>query len=405
MTTIAKGIYKQVAFAKQTGLGVPKTGSGGQLLRRRTFSFNTASAITTNDEIASHMQDTGVAYGQKSANGKLEANLSPLTYMMLFAGLIRQDFAATAAITGLNITIAGSGPYTVTRDAGSWLTDGVKNGDIGRFTAGSFNASNLNKNLFVVNTTALVLTVVALNKSALVAQGPVASATFTVVGKKAFSPTSGQTNDYFTFEEWYADINHSEVFPDCKVGKCQLNLPATGAATASFDIVGRGERTINVSQQLTTPGAETTTAVVQAVSGILYVNGEEVLGATGAQLTIDSGVAPMGAAFGSNTAVDLNQSRLKVSGSFTAQFSSSDLMALYNAQSAISLTLVCATSLEDDADFVAITLGKIRMTGDTPDDGEKEIIRTYDFTAELNGDGGTSLAFNKTIISIQDSAA
>lgn len=403
--TIAKGIYKQVAFAKQTGLGVPKTGSGGQLLRRRTFSFNTASSITTNDEIASHMQDTGVAYGQKSANGKLEANLSPLTYMMLLAGLIRQDFAATPAITGVAITIAGSGPYTITRDAGSWLTDGVKNGDIGRLTAGSFNAANLNKNLFVISTTALALTVTPLNKSDMVAQGPIASATFTVTGKKAFSPTSGQTNDYFTFEEWYADISHSEVFPDCKVGKCDISMPATGAATASFDIIGRGERTIGVAQALTTPGAETTTPVVQAVSGILYVNGQEVIGATGMQLTIDSGVAPMGAAFGSNTAVDLNQSRLKVSGSFTAQFTSSDLMALYNAQSAVSMTFIGASSLEDDAEFIAITLGKIRMSGDTPDDGEKEIIRTYNFTAELNGDGGTALAYNKTIISIQDSAA
>lgn len=402
--TVAKGIYKQLAFAKQTGLGVPKTGAGGQLLRRKTFSFNTASAITTNDEIASHMQDTGVAYGQKSANGKLEANLSPLTYKMLFSGLIRQDFAETTPVTGLSITITGSGPYTIARSSGSWLTDGVKNGDIGRLTAGAFNAANLNKNLFVISVTAANLSVIALNKTDLAAEGPIASATFTVVGKKAFSPTSGQTNDYFTFEEWYADINHSEVFPDCKVGQCQINMPATGAATASFDIIGRGERIIDTTQALTTPGAETTTGVVQAVSGILYVNGQEVTGATGAQLTIDSGVAAMGAAIGSNVAVDLNQSRLKVSGSFTAQFSSSTLMALYNAQSSVSLTLVGSTNLEDDADFIAITLGKIRLTGDTPDDGEKEIIRTYNFTAELNGDGGPTLASNKTIISIQDSA-
>lgn len=402
---IAKGLYKQLAFAKQTGLGVPKTGAGGQLLRRKTFSFNTASAITTNDEIASHMQDTGVAFGQKSANGKLEANLSPLTYKMLFSGLIRQDFAAVTPMASLSITIAGTGPYTLTRGTGSWLTDGVKNGDIGRLTAGSFDAANLNKNLFVISVTATILTVVALNKTDMTAEGPVASATFDVIGKKAFSPTTGQTNDYFTFEDWYSDISHSEVFPDCKVGQCQVNMPATGAATASFDIIGRGERTIGSTQALTTPGAETTTGVVQAVSGILYIDGVEVTGATGAQLTIDSGVAAMGAAIGSNTAEDLNQSRLKVSGSFTAQFKNSDLMALYNAQSSVSLTLVGSTSLEDDADFVAITLGKIRITGDTPDDGEKEIIRTYNFTAELNGDGGPTLASEKTIVSIQDSAA
>jgi hypothetical protein len=92
---------------------------------------------------------------------------------------VRRAFAAVAAITGLSITIAGSGPtYTVTRAAGSWLTDGVKVGQVGRLTAGSFNAANLNKNL-VICVTATVLTVMPVNGVALVAEGPIAAATWT----------------------------------------------------------------------------------------------------------------------------------------------------------------------------------------------------------------------------------
>lgn len=403
--TIAKGLLKQVAFAKQTGLGVTKTGAGGQLLRRKTCVFTTGRAISSNDEIVSHLQDTGVTYGQKSASGKLDGNLSPLSYKMLMAGLIRMDFVETPAISGVSITIAGTGPYTILRDAGSWLTDGVKAGDIGRLTAGAFNAANLNNNFFISSLTATTLTGRMLNDTEMVAQGPIASATFTVVGKKAYAPKTGHTNDYFTFEEWYSDVELSEVYPDCKINQCQVNLPASGSATVGFDIVGVGTRDRGTAQVLTAPGAETTTGVVQAVSGLLFVNGEEVLGATGAQITIDSGVATMSAAIGSVVGADLNQSRLKVSGSFTAQFSTAVVQDLFDNQTAISMVLIGATDSSNTADFVSFSMGKIKITSDTPDDGEKEIIRTYNFTAELNGEGGAALAWDETILSIQDSAS
>ena len=64
--------------------------------------------------------------------------------------------------------MAGSGPtYTITRSTGSWLTDGIKKGQIGRITAGAVNAANLNKNLVVLSLTSTILTVMPLNGVAL----------------------------------------------------------------------------------------------------------------------------------------------------------------------------------------------------------------------------------------------
>jgi hypothetical protein len=57
------------------------------------------------------------------------------------------------------------------------------------------------------------------------------------------------------------------------------------------------------------------------------------------------------------------------------------------------------------ADFVSFNLSAVKLTGDAPDDGEKAIIRTYPFTAQLNAAGGTALAKDQTIVSIQDSQA
>jgi hypothetical protein len=91
-------------------------------------------------------------HGVRSVEGTINGELSPGTWKDFIAAAVRKAFAATTAITSLSITIAGAGPtYTVTRASGSFLTDGVKAGDVVRLTAGSFNAANLNKNLWVLS--------------------------------------------------------------------------------------------------------------------------------------------------------------------------------------------------------------------------------------------------------------
>jgi hypothetical protein len=69
------------------------------------------------------------------------------------------------------------------------------------------------------------------------------------------------------------------------------------------------------------------------------------------------------------------------------------------------LVVVMATDTTKSADFIALSLSAIKVTGDAPDDGEKGIIRTFPFTAQLNAAGGAALANDETILTIQDSLA
>jgi hypothetical protein len=400
----AQGISKLLAYKAQSGLGVPATGSGGQLLRRRTFVGTLARDTYSSDEIVSHQQSTGATAGIRRASAALSALLSPGTYEDLFANLLRKDFAATTSITGLSITVAGSGPtFTITRASGDFLTGGIKAGDVVRLTAGSFNAANLNKNCLVVSLTATALTVRPLNGVALVAEGPIASATLAVPGKKAIVPTTGHTNGYLTFEEWYADLSRSEVYTDVKVASAAINLPATGNAEVNFNLVGLN-RTTSGSRSLTSPTAETSTSVLTAVNGGILVNGA-LTPLTGLQMTIDGTIAPSDAEIGSNVSSDLQRGRVMVSGSFTAKFTDATLQALYENQTPIQIVAVISDGTAANADFVAFSLPRVKVFSDTPDDGEKTVIRSYTFTAEINGSGGAALALDQTILSLQDSAA
>ena len=401
----AQGINKQVAYKKQTGLGSPASGSGGTAYRRRTSVFTKPIDTFENDEIVSHQQSTGVNIGGSKPMGKVEGLLSPGAYADWFGSLLRRNFAAITPITGASITISGSGPsYTVARASGSFLSDGIKVGHIIRLSAGSFNAANLSKNLLVTAVTALSLTVRPLNGVAMVAEGPVASSTVTVAGKTTYAPTTGQTTDFYTFEEFYSDLTRSEIFTDAMIAKADVNVPASGNTQVSFDIPAL-KRVSGGSQVLTSPAAAAANDVVTGAFGLVICNGAVVANISGFQLSIDGTTQHADLVLGSTSSDDMQRGRIKVSGSFTSKFDGVTLQTIFDAGSVINLVVGLAEDGTAGADVIVFTLPTIKLTGDAPDDGEKQIIRSYPFTAQYNSAGGAGTSTDQTILTIQDSAA
>lgn len=405
--TIAQGINKTIAYKKQSGLGTAASGAGGQLIRRETAMLMQAKDTYENNEIVSHQQSTGAVHGIARSSGTINGLLSGSSYSALIGSLLRKNFVATSALTGLSLTIAASGSnYTVTRGAGDFLTGGVKIGDVVQITAGSVNANNLNKNLVVVGVTATVLTVNVLNTGAtMTAEGPIASCAITVMGKKSWVPTTGHTNDYYTFEEWYSDITRSAVFPDMQIGMLDVGIPATGNVTAALALVGLGAVTKSGTQSLTSPTAATTTSVMSSVAGAVYVGGTRYTNITSVSLKIDGAVNPGEAVVGSNTVADVYRGRIKVSGSFSFVYENDTLAQPFEDETATSLIVVLADSRTAAANTVAFVMPRVKLFSNDPDDGEKQIVRTVNFTAEIEGSGGAALASHQTIISIQDSQA
>jgi len=402
---IGQGINKTTAFKIQTGLGVPASGSGSQIMRRETSNFMLAKDTYENNEIASHQQGTGVTHGLRKPTGKLTGVLSPNTYSTLFASLLRAAFAAVTPATAVSVTIAGStGAFTITRAAGDYLADGFKIGQVIRLTVGGLDAANINKNLLITGLTATVATVTVLNGVDMVTEGPIAGCTVTVQGKTCVAPLTGHTSDYWTVEDFYSDITQSEVFTDVQAAKADIGLPSTGNSTFSMDFIAL-DRSISGAQVLTTPTAETTTPVLTAVNGVMLVNGTAVANITGATINIDGTVDTVGAVVGSNVAPDVQRGRIKVSGQLTAFYQDGVIPALFDDATLTSAVIVMADDATATAKFISFNMSAIKLTGDTPDDGEKAIVRTYPFVAELNSAGGAALANDQTILTIQDSDA
>lgn len=399
----ASGVFKQVSYKVETTYGVVPAASAAQAMRRVTSSLNLSKDTYQSNEIRTDFQVSDLRHGLRKVGGTIAGELSAKTYGDFIAAALKKDFVAGVAVTGASITVGGiAGAWTITRAAGSFLTDGVKIGDVVRLTAGTFNAANLNKNILLTNATALTLTGVVLNASTLTAEGPVASATVTVVGKKTMVPQTAHTDKSFSVEHWHPDVPASEVFAGCKVSKVSFSLPATGMATTSVEFAGK-DATPSATQYFTSPTAATTTGCMAAVNGVVMVGGAS--GGTITGMTLDMACGQSSEpGIGSNTADQTATGRVVVTGQITAKFDSTALRDAFYNETEISAYAVFTANNSANSDFVAFSIGRLKLSGADKDDGEKILIQTIPFQALLNINGGPAVATDLTTITVQDSA-
>lgn len=400
----ASGVYKQVTIKPEVTYGVIPAQAGAQAMRRVTSSFSLSKDTYQSNEQRPDFQVADLRHGLRKVGGTLAGEMSAKTYADYIAAALKKDFVAGVSVAGASITVGGvAGAWTITRAAGSWLADGVKVGDVGRLTAGGFNAANMNKNVQITAVTALVLTGVVLNASALVGEGPIAAATFSCTGKKTIAPQSGHTDKSFSIEHWHPDVPASEVFSGCKVNKISFNLPATGMATISIEFTGK-DATPGVAQYFTAPTAVTVTGTMAAVNGVVRVGSATAGTITSATIDISCGQSSE-PGIGSNTTDQVATGRIIVTGQITAKFDSTSLRDAFYNETEVSAALAFTADNSAASDFIAFTMNRLKLNGADKDDGEKILIQTIPFQALLNIAGGAALATELTTISVQDSAA
>lgn len=399
---IAKGISKQVAIKKESAYGTLAGATGGRLLRRVTSSFNLTKDTYQSDEIRTDYQMADFRHGVRSADGSVSGELSPGSYSDLFAAALAKAFVAGASIASLSLAVTAT---TITRTAGSFLTDGVKIGDVVRITtATGAAADNLNRNFLVTGVVALTLTVVALNGGTVTSSPTVTAATLVVFGKKSFVPQTGHTSDSFTVEEWYADISQSEVYTGCKVNTVGISIPSTGMATVDFGFMGKDLNTTGVTQYFTTPTALGTSGVFAGVNGVVVFNGTQVAVVTDASINVNRNISNA-TVLGSNSISESFDGRALVDGSLSLYFVDAVARDAFKNETEVSVIFTLSASNANNADFMSITLPRIKINSFTKDDGEQGITASCDFQALLNSNGGSGTSSELTTIVVQDSLA
>lgn len=395
----ASGINKVVSYKKETSFGtLPSPTTGGQTLRRVSSTFNLTKETYQSEEIRTDYQLVDFRHGVRSVEGSISGELSAGTYAdFLASALARNWTAATPSALGSTTIASVGGTYTITRTTGSWLTDAVRVGNVIRLTG--FATANNNANLLVIALTATVATVVALNGVALTPETVASGGTFTATGKTTYAPTTGHTDDSYTFEEWYADIGQSEVTVGNKVNTVGIALPATGLTTIDLAFMGQDLKQRGTSQFFTSPTAQGTNGIFAAVNGALIVNGAPVALVTGANFNINRNMTSE-AVVGSNIRPEIYEGRIIVDGDFTTLFQDGTFSDYFDNETEISLVVALTANSLPNSEFMSFTIPRLKLSTDTKDDGEKGIVSSNSFQA-LKGTGANG--FEATTLMIQDS--
>lgn len=408
--SIAQGVQKILVTKRQSALGTQASAESAQQLRKKTSMFELKrDENNTSDEMASHQQLISSRQSTQMVDGKISGFLSPGTYADYLSQILRKDFAAGATTGALTTVVAAvtTGAFgTFTRTGGSYLADGLKVGDVVRWTGWATTGEPNNAHNFVITAlSATVMTGKMLDGVAVGAKVAGDSVTATVVGKKSYVPDTGHTNIYNTVEEWRSDVSISSVNVDVQVGQAAIKLPGSGNADIDFTLIGLNQLADSGSAYFTTPAAETTTDVVSGATGILILNGTENVVVTNMDFTIDGQVSALDGVLGTNLRPDTQRKKVLVKGSFSAYLQSSTLHQLFRDETEINLISILTASQEANSDFVGFSMPRVKVMGSAPDDGEKAAMRTYQFTALYDYTGGAGTDSDKTTISVQDSAA
>lgn len=412
---IAAGIFKQLAYKVEATYGTAPGQSGGQSLRRVQSTIDLSKDTYQSNELRTDLQVSDFRHGVRKVQGSINGELSPGTYKDFFAAILKRDFAAVTAISGQSVTIGAptSGIYPFTLGGGSMLTNGFKVGMVIRLSVGSFNAANINKNIMITAiASATNFSGFPLNGVALVAEGPIATSTVTAVGKSTYVPTSGHTDKSFSIEHWYSDLVQSELFAGCKMAQCAIDLPPTGLATVSWNVMGqdlldtaakRGA-VATTSQYFTTPTAQTTSASLASVNGVVRIGGVTVATLTGLQMTIAANFTgdPV---VGANVVPNQFPGRVVITGQATMYFDGVTTRDAFVNETEVDIVCAFTTDNSATADFVSFVIPRVKFGGATKDDGEKGIVQTLPFQALIDNAGGTGIATEKTTLLMQDSLA
>lgn len=395
MPGFATGVAKRLILSPETTFGVSPV-TGGKYLRRISSDLTLNKDSYESQEILVSQQVQDARHGVRRPQGTLSGQLSPGSFPDIFQGIMRGLFQAGIAMATITLaldTTAG----TLTLSGGGFVAAGIKKEDVVRISGISGGNSALNNvNLRVNALSNTVITTRDLPTGLTTAS--LTGVTLTVVGAKLIMPATGQIYHSYSIEHFFSDIAQSELFLGCRFGQTGISMPSTGLVTFNSQIMGV-DMVATTSQQLTSPSGPSTSSSLAAVNGKLSYGGTDIAIITGINLNISPALeAP--AVVGSNTVPWIFQGRMRVSGNLTALFMDQTLANTFIQEQEVAVSVLLTTGTASNADFIRLTMPRVKAMSDQKSDGEMSLVQSMSFTALQNV---TDTFIDQTTLILQDS--
>jgi len=375
--------------------------SGATELRRVSSTLKLTKDTYQSNEVRTDRQIADFRHGVARVQGEISGELSPATYFPFLEAAFRgtKASAVTKSNTEFTSMAADNALSTFTAGGSTWAAQGFSVGDPIQFS--TMSDTDNNSKTFVI--TALAGTVATVTPAP---DTMTADTSFTVTrpGKKITVPVSSHVKRLFTFEHYHQDVDITQLFTECRVTGAQLKLPATGMATVSIPITGRGQDVLatSASPYFTSPTAANTNGIAAAVNGKVVHQGVAVGVITGIDINLVMNVeAP--AVVGQNFVPEIFLGATKVTGNLTALFEDATFLNAFTNETEVELIVLLTTTSAANSPFISICLPRVKLGGaDLALQGEGGLPINCPFTALLKP---VTTGYDNTTIAIVDSEA
>lgn len=386
----------RVAYKLESQYGELPGATSAEIFRINSGGLNLAKEPINSGELRSDGMSTRGRHGTRSVTGSYVADLSVGTFDDLLEAVFRSTFVAALDLDEGDFTSITTTANTIVLTSGSPIALGLRIGDVIRL-ADHATAGNNNRNLRIVDLSATTITVAeALTLNA----APDTDVSIT----RPKTLVQGVTPRSFTFEEYEADIDGTEIFTGCRVGSVQLQLQPNGMATVTFAVVGQNMDVLDGSSApyFTAP-AKTTTIGLTAVEAKIMLGDEQVMDVSSIDMTLTlnaSGVPVVG----SNLTPDVFTNSAQINLSVTALKKDVERARQYLDEDQLSLHLLFEENETGAADFCAFFIPNMTLASATKSDLGQDNARTQTFTCLVGVDerGGSH---DVTMVKYQTSAA
>lgn len=396
-----------IAYKVQSALGSPASGAGASILRVAGGQGGrmTKTPVESNEVRMDGMRSRG-RHGSRASSGSNDCEYSVGCADPLLEALLRGTWAPALELDEGDVTSITTGANTIIAASGSWISLGLRVGDVIRL-ADHASAGNNGRNLRVVGLTADTVTV-----AETLTVNAVADTDFTLtrVGRKLIQPAAGSlVKRYFTVEEYEADIDGSEVFSDAVFHSGRWTMQPNGMLTFVPGWTGTGRMEVEeggTSPIFTTP-SEPTGVPMSVVDATVRLGSEDLVELTAFELTMDAGAnAPPLVA--SHYSPDVFTGQLAVSMNLTMLRKDLAQVARFIDEQVLSLHVLAVDNESEPKDFVSIyvpnfTFGSVDKSALSKEAGPR--TQTIQILPALVGKDTSGGAFDPTMVKIQISNA
>jgi hypothetical protein len=394
---VQENVAVTIAYAEESTFGTQGAGPG-QLIRRVTSSVVPGKDTFQSNEVRPDQQVSDLRHGTRRGGGSIEGELSLDTYNDWMKWALRSTWAAGAVITeataGLTSLAASGGVWAA--GAGSFITAGLKVGDVFRLTNTTLNTG--------VNFLITALTATTMSTSpAPVDMAADTTFTITVTGNKV---TNGILRPSFSMEQLFPTPDFSELYLGARIGGMNCSIQPNGMATISWDIMAQNFqiKTAGDSPVYSSAADAPNTGIFAGPNGRIIVDGEASTIITGIDFNLNNNLSSQ-PVVGTNYVPDIFYGRSVITGNVSGFVTEADLLQMFDQETEADLIFMLELAEAAPASFIAFNMQRVKLMSPSRTIGaEGGVIAQFPFQALLKS-GGAGTAYDEGTLSIQRSSS